>query len=259
MNDLQNKIEGYFQAPESGDREMIIKCVDSVFLLLNDGKVRVAEKKDGKWNVNDWVKKAILLAFKVKPSQKSDFDSFDKIDTLKYDYENPRYRKVPLSFIRNGVYIGDCAVIMPSYINTGVYIGSKTMVDMGVVIGSCAQIGANCHISALACIGGVLEPYQASPVIIEDDCFIGANSSILDGVIVEENSVIASGVNISTSTKIIDRTSGKVSHGVIPSGSVVVPGSYQSNGLNISCAVIVKRADTKTKPKVDINEFLRNS
>jgi 2,3,4,5-tetrahydropyridine-2-carboxylate N-succinyltransferase len=258
MLNLQSKIEKYFETPNLSNDESIIQCIDSVFSLLNEGKVRVAEKRDDQWHINDWIKKAILLAFKFKIPQKSNFDSFDKIDLLKFDYENSRYRKAPFSFIRNGVYVGDLAVIMPSYINIGTYIGRKTMVDMGAVIGSCAQIGKNCHISALACIGGVLEPHGALPVIVEDNCFIGANSSILDGVIIEENSIIASGVNISASTKIIERATGKISHGVVPTGSVVVSGSYPSNGLNISCAVIVKKIDTKTKLKTDINEFLRN-
>lgn len=255
---LKNKIENYFDKNEF-DINDANEVVNQVFCLLNRGEIRVSEKTEGKWIVNPWVKKAILLGFKLKKSQHQEFDSFDKLGLLKYDYENPRYRKVPLSLIRDGVYIGDNAVIMPSYINVGAYIGEKTMIDINAAIGSCAQIGKNCHISALACVGGVLEPAVANPVIIEDNCFIGVHSSILEGVIVEENSVIASGVSISASTKIIDRETGEIVHGIVPSGSVVVSGTYPSkNDLNISCAIIVKKVDAVTRSKSNINELLRN-
>jgi 2,3,4,5-tetrahydropyridine-2-carboxylate N-succinyltransferase len=176
---------------------------------------------------------------------------------LKFDYENPRYRRAPGAIVREGTYIGNGAIIMPSFINIGAYIGERTMIDINAAIGSCAQIGKACHIAALACIGGVLEPISARPVIIEDNCFIGAHSSILEGVIVRENSVIASGVTISASTKIIDRSDGEIYLGEIPKNSVVVSGSYRSNDVNISCAIIVKTVDSKTKQKSSINEILR--
>lgn len=232
--------------------------IDKIFELLNAGEIRVAIKMDGRWIVNQWVKEAILLAFKLKRATQRDFDCYDKLGLLAYDYDNPRYRKVPPSVIRDGVYIGNNAIIMPSYINVGAYVGHKTMIDINATIGSCAQIGDECHIAASAVIGGVLEPTSARPVIIEDRCFIGVHSSILEGVIVEENAVIASGVSISASTKIIDRETREISHGIVPAGSVVVPGSYPSkDGINIACAVVVKKIDTKTREKTAINMLLR--
>lgn len=256
--DLKNKIENFFEQDKKDlDEAEVLFVVNKIFELLNSGKIRVAEKINNEWIVNSWIKKAILLGFKFKNSKKEEFDSYDKLGLLKYDYSNPRYRKVPLSVIRDGVYIGDDAVIMPSYINVGAYIGNKTMIDINAAIGSCAQIGKNCHISALACIGGVLEPAVAKPVIIEDNCFIGAQSSVLEGVIVGENSVIASGVTVSASTKIIDRETKEIYVGKIPSGSVVVSGSYPSEGVNIYCAVIIKKVDAKTRTKSSINEILR--
>ena len=239
------------------DKELL-KAVDEVFELLNAGKIRVAQKIDGVWSVNSWIKKAILLAFRLKKAVPQEFDCYDKLGLLKYDYDNPRYRKVPNATLREGVYVGDDAVIMPSYINVGAYIGNKTMIDINATVGSCAQIGANCHISASAVIGGVLEPAGALPVIIEDNCFIGVHSSILEGILVQEGAVIASGVSISASTKIINRENGNVVYGTIPPGAVVVSGSYPSkNGVNVSCAVIVKQVDARTRSKSSINELLR--
>ena len=253
---LQKRIEDYFDNNINSDDAK--SDVQEVFRLIETGKIRVAEKIDGHWVVNSWVKKAILLAFRLNTSKQQDFDCYDKMGLLKYDYENPRYRKVPLALIREGVYVGDNAVIMPSYINVGAYIGAKTMIDINASIGSCAQIGKNCHISASAVIGGVLEPASANPVIIEDNCFIGVQSSVLEGIIVEEGAVIASGVSIASSTKIIYRETGEIIHGRIPRGSVVVSGSYPSkNGVNISCAVIVKKVDEQTRSKSSINELLR--
>jgi len=258
INQLKSRIEAYFENPNEVNEPAVISDIDKVIELLNSGKIRVCEKINNNWIVNTWIKKAILLAFKFKNSQKQEFDSYDKLGLLKYDYKSSRYRKVPLSLIRNGVYIGNDSVIMPSYINIGAYIGEKTMIDINAAIGSCAQIGKNCHISALSCIGGVLEPLVANPVIIEDNCFVGVHSSVLEGVIVQEGSVIASGVNLSASTKIINRENGDISYGLIPAGSVVVSGSYPSNGVDISCAVIVKQVDAKTKAKSSINELLRD-
>ncbi|MDR3030791.1 MAG: 2,3,4,5-tetrahydropyridine-2,6-dicarboxylate N-succinyltransferase [Holosporales bacterium] len=258
IKELQNKIESFFKDEKSSlDEQEVIQIVDEVIKLLNTGQIRVSEKIDGYWIVNSWIKKAILLGFSFKKQIKQEFNSFDKFGLLNFDYDNPRYRKVPGAIIRDGVYIGNNAVIMPSYINIGAYVGNRTMIDINSVVGSCAQIGENCHISAMACIGGVLEPVVSNPVIIEDNCFIGAQSSVLEGVIVEENSVIASGVTITASTKIIDRETKEITTGVVKSGSVVVPGSYPKDGVNISCAVIIKKVDAKTKSKSSINEILR--
>ncbi len=256
MNTLQLKIEQAFENSIPYDRSYI----DEVLELLNSGSIKIVEKlEDGSYKTNSWIKKAILLMFRHTKAHEQIFDSFDKIGLLKYDQNNPRYRKAPGSIIRNGVYIGNNAIIMPSYINIGSYIDDNTMIDINAAIGSCAQIGKNCHISALSCIGGVLEPAVANPVIIEDNCFIGAQSSILEGCIVEKNSIIASGVTISSSTKIIDRESGNISYGIIPEGSVVVPGSYPSkNNININCAVIIKKVDDKSRSKSSINEILRS-
>ncbi|MDR1289521.1 MAG: 2,3,4,5-tetrahydropyridine-2,6-dicarboxylate N-succinyltransferase [Holosporales bacterium] len=252
---LKKFVEEMAESPGSDDD--IHAVIDEVIRLLNSGDLKIAEKINGSWIVNSWIKQAILLGFKYRSSKKQEFGGFDKFGILEFDYENPRYRRAPGAIIREGTYIGDDSVIMPSFINIGSYIGERTMIDINAAIGSCAQIGKDCHISALACIGGVLEPVSARPVIIEDNCFIGAHSSILEGVIVGENSVIASGVTISASTKIIDRSSGKTYIGEIPRDSVVVSGSYQSNDLNVSCVIIVKTVDAKTKQKSSINEILR--
>jgi 2,3,4,5-tetrahydropyridine-2-carboxylate N-succinyltransferase len=259
INNLKNKIEAFWDGGERVEAcELdVVCCVQEVFSLLNDGKIRVAEKIDGVWITRSWIKKAILLAFKFMKASKREFDSFDKLGLLEFDYSNPRYRKVCPAVIRNGAYIGNNAVVMPSYINTGAYIGDNAMIDIGAVIGSCAQIGSGCHISAQSCIGGVLEPAVDSPVIVEDNCFIGVHSSVLEGVIVEENAIIASGLDITASTKIIDRETGKVFLGKVPSGAVVVPGSYPSNGLNVTCGIIVKMVDSKIVSKTRINEILR--
>ncbi|MDR1333217.1 MAG: 2,3,4,5-tetrahydropyridine-2,6-dicarboxylate N-succinyltransferase [Holosporales bacterium] len=265
-SDLQTKIESLFNGQSELNELDTLACIDEVFALLESGKIRVAVKSPGgenanggKWIVSQWIKKAILLAFKFRKSMKREFDSFDKLGLLEFDYEDPTYRKVPNAVIREGTYIGKNAVIMQSYINTGAYIGDGTMVDINAAIGSCAQIGSRCHIAAQACIGGVLEPVAANPVIIEDNCFIGVHSSVLEGVLVEEDAIIAPGVNLTASTKIIDRQTGEVFRGVVPSGAVVVPGSYPSNGLNIACGVIVKTVDSQTKSKTGINEILRDA
>lgn len=251
FSDLKNKIE-LMSTGENVD----ISIVKQVLDLVKDGKIRVAEKRNGQWVVNTWVKQAVLLAFKYSPAKPQVYDAFDKFGLLPYE---GGYRKVPGAIIRNYVHISEGAVIMPSCINIGAYIGTNTMIDINVAIGSCAQIGNNCHISAMACIGGVLEPSVAMPTIIEDNCFIGAQSAILEGVIVEENSVIATGTIITASTKIIERDSGKVTYGVVSSGSVVVPGSYQTSACNINCAVIVKRITSEILKKTSINELLRDA
>ena len=237
---------------------------------IDKGKIRVTEKKKGKWTLNKWVKKAVLLSFQVtnqKLISNGPGKSFwwDKVPSKfdgwkKKDFANAKFRVVPNAVVRRGSFIDKDAVIMPSFINIGAYVGSSTMIDTWATVGSCAQIGKNCHISGGAGIGGVLEPLQSSPVIIEDNCFIGARSEVAEGVIVEEGSVLSMGVYISASTKIVDRKTGKVFYGKIPKYSVVVPGSFndKKSKVNLYCAVIVKTVDEKTRSKTSINELLRN-
>ena len=242
----------YDQLPENIS-ENELKTITNVLDQIKNGTIRAAEKKNNKWVVNTLVKKAILLAFRYFKSDIQELNGYDKFGLLKFDYS---YRKVPGAIIRDYVHIEPNAVIMPSCINIGAYIGSKTMIDMQSVIGSCAQIGKNCHISAHACIGGVLEPVVAQPVIIEDNCFVGAHSAVLEGVLVQQGAVIAAGTIISASTKIIERDTGNILRSVIPEDAVVVPGSYSSNNANINCAVIVKYATQNQK--LNINELLRD-
>ncbi len=242
-------------------------ALDEVINALNSGRLRTAEKIDGKWVVNEWVKKAILLYFRTEQNaveRRGSMAYCDKIP-LRYtgyrlkDFEDDGVRVVPPATARNGCYIGHGVVLMPSFVNIGAYIGSNTMVDTWATVGSCAQVGANCHLSGGVGIGGVLEPLQAAPTIIEDNCFIGARSEIVEGVIVEENSVISMGVFIGQSTKIYDRETGEILRGRVPAGSVVVPGSLPSadGKYNLNCAVIVKKVDAKTRSKTSINELLR--
>jgi 2,3,4,5-tetrahydropyridine-2-carboxylate N-succinyltransferase len=254
---LKSQVEKFFNnSSASVDINEINECLNQILTLLNKGQIRAAEKIGDRWQVNHWVKQAILLVFRFKNSILQPFDAFDKIGLLKYDLADPRYRKIPPAAIRNGSYIGSNVVVMPSYINIGAYIDDGSTIDINAVVGSCAQIGKNCHIAAQSCIGGVLEPVSAVPVIIEDNCFIGVHSSVLEGVIVKEGSVIAPGVNITASTKIIDRESQKTWQGIIPTGAVIVPGTYNSNGVNIACGVLIKMVDQKTKTKTAINEIL---
>ena len=258
MANIQERISEYINGNVSGNK--IDDLISEVLSLLERGEIRVADKASGEWQVREWVKEAILLALKEKKPTQQVMDSYDKLGLLKYDYENPRYRKVPGAIIREGVYIGDNAVIMPCFINIGAYIGAKTMVDINASIGSCAQIGKSCHIAASAVIGGVLEPASARPVIIEDNCFIGVHSAVLEGVIVHEGAVISAGVMLTSGTKVIDRESGQVTCGEIPSNAVVVAGNYSSkNGIGIKCAVIIKYLDEKTHSKTSINEALREN
>ena len=248
-----------------------IKCINDTIDLVDSGKIRVAEKKKNSWVVNQWIKKAILLSFKIN-DEKTIIGGPDKsfwwdkvpskfINWRKKDFKKAGFRVVPNAIVRKGTHIQNNAVLMPSFINIGAYVGSGTMIDTWATVGSCAQIGKNCHISGGAGIGGVLEPLQASPVIIEDNCFIGARSEIAEGVIVEEGSVISMGVFVGASTKIINRATGKVSYGRIPKFSVVVPGSVKSkksSNVNLYCAVIVKTVDEKTRSKTSINDLLRS-
>jgi 2,3,4,5-tetrahydropyridine-2-carboxylate N-succinyltransferase len=249
----------------------IIKPISDTIQLIDDGNIRVAEKKSNKWKVNEWIKKAILLSFRISeqeiisngPGKSKWWDKVPSkfLDWTKKDFQNANFRVVPNAVVRKGTFIEKNAVLMPSFINIGAYVGEATMIDTWATVGSCAQIGSNCHISGGAGIGGVLEPLQASPVIIEDNCFIGARSEVAEGVIVEEGSVLSMGVYLGASTKILDRASGKIFYGRVPKYSVVVPGSLISkkgSPVNLYCAVIVKTVDEKTRKKTSINEILRN-
>lgn len=243
-------------------------ALDQVVDELNTGRIRVAEKKDGAWVTHQWIKKAVLLYFrthdnKVMPASGGDA-WFDKVPLRFHEFTDTQFRNggfrvVPPATVRAGAFIGRNVVLMPSYVNIGAYVDDGTMVDTWATVGSCAQIGKNVHLSGGAGIGGVLEPLQASPTIIEDNCFIGARSEIVEGVIVEAHSVISMGVFIGQSTKIYDRATGQVQYGRVPSGSVVVPGSLPSTDgkYSLSCAVIVKRVDADTRAKTSINELLR--
>ena len=254
-------------SPKSGKK--IINTVDKTIGLIDEGKIRVAEKTKNKWKVNEWIKKAILLSFRVNEQKvisngPGSSSWWDKVPSKfsnwkKKDFKKANFRVVPNAVVRKGTHIEENVVLMPSFINIGAYVGSETMIDTWATVGSCAQIGKKCHISGGAGIGGVLEPLQASPVIIEDNCFIGARSEVAEGVIVEEGSVLSMGVYIGASTKIVDRASGKIFYGRVPKYSVVVPGSLEGKkGINLYCAVIVKTVDAKTRSKTSINDLLRN-
>ncbi|CAO5678626.1 MAG: 2,3,4,5-tetrahydropyridine-2,6-dicarboxylate N-succinyltransferase [Holosporales bacterium] len=235
---------------------------DTFFALLDEGKIRVCEKK-GEWVVHEWVKASILSYFKSVTAQKIG-DGFDKIalKTATWEHDDflkAGFRLVPGSVVRKGAYIAPSVIVMPSFINVGAYIDEGTMIDSLVTVGSCAQIGKKVHISSNVVIGGVLEPVQAKPVIIEDHCFIGAGSSVLEGMVIETGAVIGAGVSLSATTKILDRETGEIFYGRIPAHSVVVPGSYPSTGgCHLACAVIVKKVDEKTRSKTTINDLLRD-
>jgi 2,3,4,5-tetrahydropyridine-2-carboxylate N-succinyltransferase len=243
-------------------------ALEASLALLDAGAARVAEPRDGTWVVNEWLKKAVLLSFRVRDNRLIDagFTRFyDKVP-LKYaaatesELRAGGARIVPHALVRRGAYVAPDAVLMPSYVNIGAWIGAGTMVDTWATVGSCAQIGRNVHLSGGVGIGGVLEPLQAAPTIIEDDCFIGARSEIVEGVIVEAGSVISMGVFIGQSTRIYDRASGVILTGRVPAGSVVVPGSLPApdGRYSLACAVIVKRVDAQTRAKTSINELLRS-
>jgi len=244
-------------------------AVDQALGLLDSGAARVAEKRDGRWVLNEWLKKAVLLSFRLNDNQPVDAGYtrfYDKV-ALKYSgYDAARFREdgvrvVPPAVVRRGAFVARNAVLMPSYVNIGAYVGEGTMVDTWATVGSCAQIGRNVHLSGGVGIGGVLEPLQASPTIIEDDCFIGARSEVVEGVIVEEGAVLSMGVYVGQSTRIYDRERDEVLYGRVPAGAVVVPGSLPAgNGkYSLYCAVIVKRVDAQTRAKVGINELLRSA
>jgi 2,3,4,5-tetrahydropyridine-2-carboxylate N-succinyltransferase len=235
---------------------------------LDRGELRVAEKRDGEWIVHDWIKKAVLLSFRIEDNQfiKGGFTNYyDKVpskyaDANSRDFRDGGVRIVPPATARRGSYIAPSCVLMPSYVNIGAYVDSGTMVDTWATVGSCAQIGKNVHLSGGVGIGGVLEPVQAAPTIIEDDCFIGARSEIVEGVIVEQGAVISMGVYIGQSTKIYNRETAEVLYGRVPAGSVVVPGNLPSKdgSHSLYCAVIIKQVDEKTRGKVGLNELLRD-
>jgi 2,3,4,5-tetrahydropyridine-2,6-dicarboxylate N-succinyltransferase len=252
------------------------EAVDKVLGLLDNGRFRVSEKIDGAWVTHQWLKKAVLLSFRLNGNhlmhtgrglfEQAPIGPFwdkvaNKFATWKADdYQTAGFRSVPGAIVRHGAFIGKNVVLMPSFVNIGAYVGEGTMVDSWSTVGSCAQIGKNVHLSGGVGIGGVLEPLQANPTIIEDDCFIGARAEVAEGVIVEQGSVLSMGVYLSGSTKIIDRASGEVFRGRVPSYSVVVPGSLPDpkGGPSLYCAVIVKRVDAQTRAKTGINELLRD-
>jgi len=246
------------------------EAVAHVLAELDTGALRVAQKTDGAWVVNQWIKKAVLLSFRLEDNMPmpagADMQFYDKVPTkfahyTAEDFARGGFRVVPPAVARRGSFIGRNVILMPSYVNIGAYVDEGSMVDTWATVGSCAQIGKNVHLSGGVGIGGVLEPMQANPTIIEDNCFIGARSEIVEGVIVEENSVISMGVYIGQSTKIYDRATGEISYGRIPSGSVVVSGNLPSadGRYSLYCAVIVKRVDAQTRAKTAINELLREA
>ncbi len=271
-NELQSTIELAWEnraalAPENSPE--IRAAVEQVISDLNKGRIRVAERQGvGKWTTNQWVKKAVLLSFRLNDNQlmhAGELAFFDKVKTKfahlsEEEVRASGVRIVPPAVARRGAYLAKDVILMPSFVNIGAYVDEGTMVDAWATVGSCAQIGKNVHLSGGVGIGGVLEPLQANPTIIEDNCFIGARSEIVEGVIVEENSVISMGVYIGQSTKIYDRTSGEVIYGRVPAGSVVVSGNLPSadGKYSLYCAVIVKRVDAQTRAKTSINDLLRS-
>ena len=240
------------------------EAVDEAIAGLDSGRLRVAEKAGGQWMTHEWLKKAVLLSFRLEDNRVMEGGAtryFDKVPSKfsNFDFASAGFRVVPPAMVRRGAFIGKNVVLMPSYVNIGAYVDEGTMVDTWATVGSCAQIGKNVHLSGGVGIGGVLEPLQASPVIIEDNCFVGARSEIVEGVIVEENSVISMGVFLGSSTRILDRASGQILYGKVPAGSVVVSGSLPSadGRHSLYCAVIVKRVDARTRAKTSLNELLR--
>ena len=270
---LQTTVEAAFESraaitPQNADPE-VRAAVEAALSLLDSGNLRVAEKLAGAWVVHEWLKKAVLLSFRIADNDEvraGALNFYDKVP-LKYGgWSAERFaaagvRVVPPATVRRGAYVAANVVLMPSYVNVGAYVDSGTMVDTWATVGSCAQIGKNVHLSGGVGIGGVLEPLQASPTIIEDDCFIGARSEIVEGVVVEAGAVISMGVFIGQSTRIYDRERDEILYGRVPAGAVVVPGTLPAaNGkYGLACAVIVKRVDAQTRAKTSLNELLRNT
>jgi len=269
MNDLAATIDAAWDSRETlgiGTTGAVREAVDAALGLLDEGSARVAEPDGaGGWRVNQWLKKAVLLSFRLNDNSVMPGGAFDKVPLKFADWGENRFRAagfraVPGAVVRRGAFIGRGAVLMPSFVNIGAHVGPGTMVDTWATVGSCAQIGANVHISGGAGIGGVLEPLQADPVIIGDGAFIGARSEVAEGVRVGEGAVLSMGVYLGASTKIVDRATGEVHRGVVPPYAVVVPGSLpaEGGGPSLYCAVIVKRVDARTRAKTGINELLRD-
>ncbi|MEN3157195.1 2,3,4,5-tetrahydropyridine-2,6-dicarboxylate N-succinyltransferase [Alkalimonas sp. NCh-2] len=272
MADLKTIIEQAFEQRDSITPSTVSAehrtAIEAALELLDSGKARVAEKLAGEWVVHQWLKKAVLLSFRINDNAVLDGGEtkfYDKVPMKYAGYDAARFaaegvRVVPPAAVRKGSYIAKNAVLMPSYVNIGAYVGEGTMVDTWATVGSCAQIGKNVHLSGGVGIGGVLEPLQANPTIIEDNCFIGARSEVVEGVIVEEGAVLSMGVYISQSTRIYDRETGEISYGRVPAGAVVVPGSLPSKdgSHSLYAAIIVKKVDAQTRAKVGINALLRN-
>jgi len=271
MNQLQTLIEQAWEDraginPRDASKDLR-QAVQEVLEQLDAGTLRVAEKTDGQWQVHQWIKKAVLLSFRLEDNQimpSGPMQFYDKVPTKFVDYDAARFaqggfRVVPPAVARRGSFIAKNVVLMPSFVNIGAYVDEGTMVDTWATVGSCAQIGRNVHLSGGVGIGGVLEPLQANPTIIEDNCFIGARSEIVEGVIVGEGSVVSMGVYIGQSTKIYNRMTGEVSYGRVPAGSVVVSGNLPGHDgrYSLYCAVIIKQVDAKTRAKTGINELLR--
>jgi len=273
MTNLANVINHAFETRDSFNAQTapteVRQAVADAITLLNSGEARVAEKISGAWQVNEWLKKAVLLFFKLHDNELvagAESTFYDKVPLKFSDYNAERFAKegmrvVPPATVRTGSFIGKNVVLMPSYVNIGAYVDSGTMVDTWATVGSCAQIGKNVHLSGGVGIGGVLEPLQASPTIIEDNCFVGARSEVVEGVIVEEGAVISMGVFIGQSTRIYDRETKEIHYGRVPAGAVVVPGNLPSKDGNYSlyAAIIVKKVDAKTRAKVGINALLRGA
>jgi len=248
----------------------ILNAIGETIELLDSGKIRVAEKKNNQWHVNQWIKKAILLSFRVNKmkASKGPYSTwYDKIDGKTQGWDEKKiaaagFRYVPNGVIRKGAFIAKNVVLMPSFINVGAYVDEGSMIDTWASVGSCAQVGKNCHISGGAGIGGVLEPMQANPTIVEDNCFIGARAEIAEGVIVGKGSVLSMGVYIGGSTRIFDRSTGEIHYGKVPEYSVIVPGTMPSKnnpeGPSLYCVIIVKKVDEKTRSKTSINDLLRD-
>ena len=267
IEDAWEKRQEVTHATEGLIRDAVTLALEA----LDEGRLRVAEKIDGRWSVHQWLKKSVLLSFRLNdnalipggPGGTAPW--FDKVPSKFEGWDEARYRKagfraVPGAIVRRSAYIAPGAVLMPSFVNLGAHVGAGTMIDTWATVGSCAQIGANCHISGGAGIGGVLEPLQAEPVIIEDNCFIGARAEVAEGVFVGEGSVLSMGVYLGQSTKIVDRASGEIAYGKVPPYSVVVSGTLPGSangGPSLYCAVIVKRVDEKTRAKTSVNDLLR--
>ena len=270
LRELTAVIDRAWNAPPGTIHPAIVpEVVEFVIDALDGGRLRVAERQGvGRWKVNQWVKQAVLLSFRLNSSrllQVGGISYFDKVDSKfagldEAEIRASGVRTVPPAMVRHGAFLARDVVVMPSFVNIGAYIDEGTMVDGWANVGSCAQIGKRVHLSVGVCIGGVLEPVQAQPTIVEDDCFIGAHSSVVEGVIVEENSVIAMGVHLGQSTKILDRETRQISYGRVPAGSVVIAGTLPSadGSYGTACAIIVKKVDAQSRAKTSINELLRS-